>query len=157
MAKRRYEQRLRAEAADETRQRILDALYQRLRSAPSEPISVEEVARSARVSRSTVYLAFGSRAGLFDALTDQLLRGGGYDRIVEARLQPDARDHLRDALAGGVEMYVAHRDVFRVLLSMARLDPDEVGGAIGAARSGGGPESPTSRAGSPSRISSTRG
>ena len=35
MAKRRYEQRLRAEAAEETRRRILDAVYERLREAPS--------------------------------------------------------------------------------------------------------------------------
>ena len=34
MAKRRYTQRLRAQAAEENRQRILDALYERLREAP---------------------------------------------------------------------------------------------------------------------------
>ena len=31
---------------------------------------------------------------------------------------------------GGVQMYAAHRDVFRVLFSMAELDPDAVGGAL---------------------------
>ena len=77
MSKRRYEQRLRAEAAEETRRRILDALYDRLREAPADPVSVDEVARIARVARSTVYLVFGSRSGLFDALTEHLFQGAG--------------------------------------------------------------------------------
>jgi AcrR family transcriptional regulator len=130
MKKRPYQQRLRAEAAEETRQRILDVLYERLREAPSKPVSVDEIARRARVSRSTVYVVFGSRSGLFDALTERLLAGAGYKRIVEAVGRPDARESLRGAIEGGVEMYAAHHDVFRVLSSMAKLDPDGVGQAI---------------------------
>ena len=130
MAKRAYEQRLRAEAAEENRRRILDTLYERLREAPAEPITVDEIARRARVARSTIYLVFGSRSGLFDALTDQLLRGAGLDRIVDALRHPDARESLRGALAGGVEQYAAHHDVLRVLASMAKLDPEGVGRAI---------------------------
>jgi AcrR family transcriptional regulator len=129
-AKRAYEQRLRAEAAEENRQRILDTLYERLREAPGQPITVDEVARRARVARSTIYLVFGSRSGLFDALTDHLLRGAGYDRIVDALRYRDARESLRGALAGGVEQYAAHHDVLRVLASMAKLDPEGVGQAI---------------------------
>ena len=75
---RKYEQRLRAEAAEETRRRILDAVYERLREAPSQPVSVDQVARMAGVARSTVYLVFGSRAGLFDALAEDLMERGGY-------------------------------------------------------------------------------
>ena len=130
MSKRRYEQRLRAEAADETRRRILDALYERLREAPADPVSVDEVARTARVARSTVYLVFGSRSGLFDALTEHLFQGAGWDSIVEAFRHPDARETLRRGLAGGVQMYAAHHEVLRILNSMAKLDPDGVGQAL---------------------------
>jgi AcrR family transcriptional regulator len=133
MSKRAYEQRLRAEAAESNRQRILDALYDRLREAPAKPISVDEIARRARVARSTIYLVFGSRSGLFDALTDRLLQGAGYQRIVDAVRHPDPRESLRGALQGGVQMYAAHHDVFRVLSSMAKLDPDGVGQAIARA------------------------
>ena len=136
MSKRRYEQRLRAETADETRRRILDALYDRLREAPADPVSVDEVARSARVSRSTVYLVFGSRSGLFDALTAHLFRGAGWDSILEAFRQPDARETLRRGLAGGVQMYAAHQEVLRILYSMAKLDPDGVGQALARAERG---------------------
>jgi len=129
MSKRPYQQRLRAEAAEENRQRILDALYSRLREAPAQPISVDEIARRARVSRSTIYLVFGSRSGLFDALTDRLFQGAGYDRILEAVRHPDARETLRGGLEGGVHMYAAHHDVLRVLHATAKLDP-EAGQAI---------------------------
>ena len=67
VATRRYEQRARAASAEATRRRILDALYDRLHDAPAAPVSVDAVAQAAGVARSTVYVVFGSRAGLFDA------------------------------------------------------------------------------------------
>ncbi|MFC9767593.1 TetR/AcrR family transcriptional regulator [Rhodococcus jostii] len=131
MATRKYEQRLRAEAAEETRRSILDAVYDRLRRAPSTPVSVEQVARTAGVSRSTVYLAFGSRAGLFDAFTTDLWwHRAGFQAVVDAVEHSDAREHLRGGIDAGVRVFAAHRDVFRALFSMAQLDVDAVGGAI---------------------------
>lgn len=131
MATRKYEQRLRADAAEETRRSILDAVYEQLRRAPSTPVSVEQIARTARVSRSTVYLIFGSRAGLFDALsTDLWWHRAGFQAVVDAVEHPDARDHLRGGIDAGVRVFAAHRDVFRALFSMAQLDADAVGGAI---------------------------
>jgi AcrR family transcriptional regulator len=130
MATRKYEQRLRAEAAAETRRRILDAVYERLREAPSEPVTVDRIARMARVARPTVYLTFGSRAGLFDAVGADLLERGGFERMLKAAAHPDAREGLRGGIRGVVEMYAAHRDVLRVLSSMALLDAAAVGGAI---------------------------
>ena len=130
MATRKYEQRLRADAAAETRRRILDAVYQLLREAPSEPVSIDRVARMARVARPTVYLVFGSRAGLFEAVGADLLERGGFSGMLRAASHPDAREALRGGIRGVVEMYAAHRDVLRVLSSMALLDAAAVGGAI---------------------------
>ncbi|HWT22227.1 MAG TPA: TetR/AcrR family transcriptional regulator [Solirubrobacteraceae bacterium] len=130
MPARRYEQRLRAEAAEATRRRILDAVYTRLREAPSRPVSVDTVARMAGVARSTVYLVFGSRAGLFDALGDDLLKRAPYRRLVEATGLPDARESLRQGLRAATEMFAEDRDVARALYSMAALDAEAVGGAI---------------------------
>jgi AcrR family transcriptional regulator len=130
MAPRKYEQRRRAEAAGETRRRILDAVYDRLREAPSEPVSVDHIARQACVARPTVYLVFGSRAGLFDAVGADLLERGGFARVLEPAYASDARDSLRRGIRGVVEMYAAHRDVLRVLTSMALLDAAAVGGAV---------------------------
>jgi AcrR family transcriptional regulator len=130
MAPRRYEQRLRAEAAAETRRRILDAVYERLREAPAEAVSLERVASMAGVARSTVYLIFESRAGLFDALAADLFDRSGYERLLEAVRVDDAWESASGGIRAGVEVFAANRDVFRVLHSMQELDPDAVGGTI---------------------------
>jgi len=127
---RKYEQRLRAKTAEQTRRCILDAVYQRLVEAPFEQVSMEKVAQLAEVSRSTIYTAFGSRPGLFDALGMDLLHRGGFTDMVTAVRQPDARSGLRDGITGNVRMYAAHRDVLRALYSMAQLDAEAVGGTI---------------------------
>jgi len=130
MTTRRYEQRMRAAAAEETRQRILDAVRDRVRAAPSEPVSVERVAQDAGVARSTIYLIFGSRAGLFEALGRHLLERAGFQRIVDAIQAADPREALRGSLQASVEVYADERDVARALSSMAKLNPEAVGGAF---------------------------
>ena len=118
VATRKYEQQLRAESAEQTRRAVLDAAYARLRAAPTEPLSVGAVAEQARVARSTVYLVFGSRAGLFDALATDLLDRGRVHRLYEAVGHPDAREHLRGALRASCDMFAVDRDVRRC----ARID-----------------------------------
>jgi AcrR family transcriptional regulator len=130
MATRRYEQRLRAQSAEETRRRVLDAVYDELREAPARPVSVDAIARTAGVARSTVYAIFGSRGGLFDAFSADLLERGGFRSVLEAVADPDPRVHLSAGITGGVHTFAAHRDVFRALVSMAALEPDAVGGAM---------------------------
>lgn len=130
MTTRKYEQTLRAEASEETRQRILESLEQRLREAPTKPVSVDEVAKLARVARSTVYLIFGSRSGMFDALTTELFDRAGLPRLTEAVAHPDAREHLRGGVRAGVDIFVELRDVAVALFSMSALDPESVGGSI---------------------------
>jgi AcrR family transcriptional regulator len=130
MATRRYEQRLRAQTAEATRRRVLDAVYDQLREAPARPVSLDRIARTAGVARSTVYVIFDSRAGLFDAFSADLLERGGFHRVLEAIADPDPRVTVRAGIAGGVHTFAAHRDVFRALVSMAELDPDAVGGAM---------------------------
>ena len=130
MTTRQYEQRRRAEAADETRRRILDAAAARLRSAPSRPVGVDAVASDAGVSRSTVYLAFGSRAGLFDAVAADALQRAGHRRLVEAVADPDARQALLGGIRAGTAMNAADPDVFRALFSMSALGEDATGGTI---------------------------
>ena len=130
MATRHYEQRLRAEEAEKTRARIVEAVFERLRAAPSEPVSIERIAAKAGVARSTVYAIFGSRAGLFDAVGAELQARTGYRGLVEASHQSDARDSLRGGLRAASEMLAGDRDIRRALHSMAQLDQEAVGNAI---------------------------
>jgi AcrR family transcriptional regulator len=130
VATRHYEQRRRAQTAQETRRRVLDAVYAQLREAPAQLVSVDRIARTAGVARSTVYVIFGSRAGLFDAFAADLLERGGFRRVLDAIADPDPRVTVRDGITCGVHTFAAHRDVFRALVSMAELDADAVGGAM---------------------------
>lgn len=130
MTTRKYTQQARAAAAEETRRRILDAMRDRLRAAPSEALSIERVAEEAGVARSTVYLVFGSKAGLFEALGQDLLERTGFHRIVEAVALPDARDAVRESLRAAVGVYAAERDVSRTIYSMWSLEPESVRGAF---------------------------
>jgi len=130
VATRKYEQRLRAEEAEQTRRRILGALRQRLREAPAEPVSVDQIARMARVSRSTVYLVFGSRAGLFCALAGDIADRGGFGAVLDAAAHPDAIESLRGGIHAIVTMYASQRDILRTIHSMAQLDAEAVGGSV---------------------------
>ncbi|WP_448005758.1 TetR/AcrR family transcriptional regulator [Agromyces bauzanensis] len=126
MTTRRYTQQARAAAAEETRRRILDAMRRRLRAAPAEAVSIERVAQEAGVARSTVYVVFGSKAGLFEALGQDLLEQAGFRRIVEAVALPDARVAVRESLRAAAAVYAAERDVSRAIYSMWSLEPEAV-------------------------------
>jgi AcrR family transcriptional regulator len=124
MDKRRYVQRRRAEAAHETRERILDATRESLRSGPAGAVRIEEIARAAGVARSTIYVAFGSRAGLFEALAEDLLGRAGFERIAASFRLPDARDALRSSFRDAAEVYSHDPVVTRSILALAAVDPD---------------------------------
>ena len=130
MTTRRYTQQARALAADETRRRILDAMRERLREAPSEALSIERVAKDAGVARSTVYVVFGSKAGLFEALGQDLLDRTGFQRIVDAVALPDSRDAVRASLRAAAYTCAAERDVSRTIYSMWSLEPEAVRGTF---------------------------
>jgi AcrR family transcriptional regulator len=127
---RAYEQKARAESAAETRRRILDATYACLRKEPSTAPAVGAIAGRAGVARSTVYLAFGGRAGLFDAFAQELWERSGLPNLQKAVNVPDAREGVLGGIRAGVDIFAADRDVFNALFAMTRLDPEAVGGAI---------------------------
>ena len=127
---RAYEQKARAESAADTRRRILEGVYECLRTEPSTAPSGGEIARKAGVARSTVYLVFGSRAGLFDAFTEELWQRSGMPNLQEAVNVPDAREGILGGIRAGVDIFAADRDVFNALFAMTKLDPDALGGAV---------------------------
>jgi AcrR family transcriptional regulator len=66
-SKRRYTMTARAEAAEETRRRILQAAFDLQSRRLASEIVLDAVAEEAGVSVQTVLRHFGSRSGLFDA------------------------------------------------------------------------------------------
>jgi AcrR family transcriptional regulator len=126
MDKRRYLQRVRAESAEATRRRILDAARETLERGPLGALRVDEVARSAGVSRSTVYLLYGSRAGLFDALARHLRDEAGFEELLSAFRRPDALEAMRGAQRAAVQMYATLPELARALFTLGAIDPDAV-------------------------------
>jgi AcrR family transcriptional regulator len=131
VTKRKYEQKLRAESAMQTRKRILEALAERIRRDPSGGISLEAVAEDAGVARSTVYSIFGSRAGLFDALARDVVERPEYARLLEASRGSDPTVALREGIRAGIDLYMSEYEVDRALYSLARLGDEAVAAAIG--------------------------
>jgi AcrR family transcriptional regulator len=126
MDKRRYRQRARAASAEDTRRKVLDAARATLEHSPLGALSVDEVARAAGVARSTVYVLYGSRSGLFSALAYHLRDGAGFERLVTAYRQPDALRAFRDAQRESMRVYAAMPELARALFSLAAIDPDAV-------------------------------
>ena len=131
VATRRYEQRLRAQTAEETRHRVLDAVYEAAArgagAAGQRGLDRAYRGRRAVDGLRDLRLARGALRRVHRA---DLLERGGFRRVLDAIADPDPRVHLRDGITGGVHTFAAHRDVFRALVSMAALDPDAVGGAM---------------------------
>jgi AcrR family transcriptional regulator len=126
MDKCRYRQKARAVSSEATRQRILAAARETLERGPLGALKVEEVALAAGVSRSTVYLLYGSRAGLFDALARQLRDEAGFESLLEAVQRPDALDAFRAAQRAAVAAYASMPDLARALFTLGATDPDAV-------------------------------
>jgi AcrR family transcriptional regulator len=92
MPKRPYVSSVRAAAAAEKRDRVIQAATKLLRKNTSiAAFSLDAVAHAAGVTRLTVYHQFGSRRGLLEAVFDEIARQGGLSRIEPAMAMPDPR------------------------------------------------------------------
>jgi AcrR family transcriptional regulator len=123
---RTYRSELRAEQAEATRARILDAAG-RVMADGIASVSIPGIAREAGVSVATVYRHFATKTDLLDAMYPHLLRRTGLDDLVPPRRIEDLRDGLRalfertdsfDDLARAAMASPASGEVRR--LSMAR-------------------------------------
>ena len=89
-----YRSELRAEQAQETRARILDAAL-RVMHAGVASISVPAVAREAGVSVPTVYRHFGTKADLLAEMYPHAARRVGLDRVPDPSTVNDVKSTVR--------------------------------------------------------------
>jgi AcrR family transcriptional regulator len=122
--KRSYQQKARAEAAAETRRRIIDVTREQLARAPLENVGLPEIAAAAGVARSTVYAIFGSREGLMVAVAEDLLDRGGFARIGMALRGPDVVQAFETSIDVAMQLYSQEHAVGQALLSLAAVDRD---------------------------------
>ena len=87
---RAYVSPVRAAAAAEKRQDVIDAAIRFLREDGSvAAFSLDAIAKDAGVTRLTVYNQFGSRSGLLEAVFDDIAQRGNLARLADAGNHPD--------------------------------------------------------------------
>ncbi|SDD93339.1 TetR/AcrR family transcriptional regulator [Auraticoccus monumenti] len=104
--KRKYEMTARADAAELTAGRIVDAMLQRLRTTPYERVRMEDVASDAEVTSQTVIRRFGSKAVLMTTTVEREL-----GRIVARR-----EAAVQDGPAATVRALVEHYEEYGALI-----------------------------------------
>jgi len=116
---RRYRSQLRAQQAEETRARILDATV-RVSAGGVAFLSIPLVARAAGVSVPTVYRHFATKHDLLAAVYPHVIRRAGLDEMV----MPGSMDELRH----GLRSYFERTDSLGDLVHAAMASPasDEV-------------------------------
>ncbi|HEX2102292.1 MAG TPA: helix-turn-helix domain-containing protein [Solirubrobacteraceae bacterium] len=112
--KRTYRMTARADAAQATGERILEAAGEVFWERPAQDISLEEVARRAGVTKQTVLRRFGSKAGLFAAAADR----------EHERIRGERGEGVPGDVDGAVAALVAHYE--RLGDAVVRLLAEEV-------------------------------
>lgn len=124
MSPRPYRSPRRAEAASETRARILEAARELLSGGDATAFTVDAVASAADVARMTVYNQFGSKRGLVEAISDDLAVRGGIGRLPEAFRAPDAMSGLAVLIEVFTVLWERERALIRRLRALSVLDPE---------------------------------
>jgi AcrR family transcriptional regulator len=131
LSPRAYQLGRRKAAVDETRDRILKAARNLLKGDGYTDFTVDAVAREADVSRATVYYQFDSKAGLLEALFDDLAVRGRMTELADAFRESDplaALDRFIEVLA---RFYASDRVLLRRLRGLAAVDRDFAAGIRG--------------------------
>lgn len=116
MAPRPYTMRARADALERTRERIIDAALELAEESRSLELTLDAVARQARVGVRTVLRHFGGREGLFDAVF------AAGQAAVEAEREAPCGD-IEAALTTLLDHYGRRGDFTLHLLGQEGTDP----------------------------------
>lgn len=111
-APRTYQSGLRAEQAEDTRRRILDAAL-RVMATGLASLSVPAVAREAGVSVPTVYRHFRTKPELLTAVLHHAMRKAGLDGVAD----PRSLDELRPTIRALIERLDNLDDVSRAAMA----------------------------------------
>ncbi|HEV8021937.1 MAG TPA: TetR/AcrR family transcriptional regulator, partial [Candidatus Lustribacter sp.] len=86
--------------------------------------SLDAVAKTAGVTRLTVYNIFGSRSALFEAVFDERAKRGGLERIADAMGLSDPVASIDAVVALFVDFWAADRAVLGNLYALGTTDPE---------------------------------
>lgn len=126
--KRLYTLGKRQERSDQRRANILSAARKLLGSAGYPGLTMELLARESGVSRQTVHNLFKTKAGVLEALFDELALSGGMERMGEAMRAVMSGTDAEALLEGYVRVFTGFWSTDRLLLrrirGIAAFDPE---------------------------------
>jgi AcrR family transcriptional regulator len=136
-AKRTYNLQKRARASEETRVRIIESAHALFSENGYPNVSLDEIAEGAGVSRQTVYVQFGSKQGVLEALSEHIERSSfGTDDDLDARFAFIAktyreREHptedllalFNEGMNRMMHFYGANASLLRTCRAQAAYDP----------------------------------
>ena len=120
--KRPYRLGLREATVQAHRVRILDATRKVFSIAGYHGAALEEVALRAGVSRKTIYIQFGSKLGLLDALLSDLESTAELPDRVQVIMQKPARQALAEYFAEVCRFWNRNEAVMRAIIGLAATD-----------------------------------
>jgi AcrR family transcriptional regulator len=123
--RRTYTLRKRAQTAEETRLRIIEAARSLLSEAGYPKVSLDVLAARAGVSRQTIYVQFGSKGGVLQALAEHIeLESYGTDILEGARTVADPVATIRNGITDQTRFHNRNAGLLRTFHAQAANDPD---------------------------------
>jgi AcrR family transcriptional regulator len=110
---------------------LVAAVRERLLSEGLAGLNFEKIAETAGMTRKSVYNHFDSRAGLIEALMDDIGTRAGFHGLAEVWEKEDPTDLLNSYYAELCRGWGADRDMFRLMVGLSAADP-ELGQAVRA-------------------------
>jgi len=124
MMARPYSSHERQRTVDAGRDRILAAALELMQQGDFASFSLDAVATRAGITRMTVYNQFGSRAGLFEELFDQLVTRGAFTDMQAIFTEKDPGAAFDAFVAVFGRFYTENRPVMAKMRAAAGSDPD---------------------------------
>ncbi len=122
--KRPYSLGKRLELSDRKRRNILAAARAQLESNGFLGLTLDALARESGVTRQTIHNLFGTKAGLLEALFDQLAQAGGMHRMREVMQRTDADAVLPAFVKVFTDFWSKDRLFIRRIHGIAAIDPE---------------------------------
>ena len=123
--KRSYNSETRVEQASLTRSRILNCAKKLFQKEGFEAVTIENLARTADVSASTVYSLFQSKCGILRALMDEALPDNQREALVkEVTLEKPVKERLAIAAKISRQIYDAEKNQMTIFQGASVLAPE---------------------------------
>jgi AcrR family transcriptional regulator len=129
--KRPYALGRRLELSDQKRAAILAAAKTQLAANGYLQLTMDTLARESGVTRQTIHNLFGTKAGVLEALFDQLALDGGMERMRNVMQQTNTESMLASFVEVFADFWSRDRLLIRRIHGIAAIDP-EFGAAVEA-------------------------